>query len=125
MTNDPSGKSDARVLVVEDEVLVAMHIEDVLTELGCLVVKVATNLQQALSAARAEDIDFAVLDINLGGSDRSYPVADILRERQIPFLFVSGYTSGGLSEEYRAAVRLRKPFRTRELAQAIEQIQSA
>lgn len=110
-----------RVLLVEDEVVVAMHIEDLLSDLGYRVVGLATSLAQGLDHARSGDIDFAVLDVNLGG-EMSFPVADLLRERRIPFLFVSGYTSGGIDANYRNEVRLRKPFRTPDLANAIEQI---
>jgi CheY-like chemotaxis protein len=110
-----------RVLVVEDEVIVAMLVEDVLSELGYQVIGIATNLNQALAFARDRVFDLAVLDINLAG-EMSFPVADILRERRIPFLFVSGYTSGGLTEEYRSEPRLRKPFRTPDFAKAIKQL---
>jgi CheY-like chemotaxis protein len=123
MTEAASIMPKPRVLLVEDEVMVAIYIEDVLADLGCDVVGVATNLVQGLALARARDVEFAVLDINLGG-DMSFPVADVLRERKIPFLFVSGYTSAGLVEEYRNEVRLRKPFRTPELASAIERLRS-
>jgi CheY-like chemotaxis protein len=112
-----------RVLLVEDEVMVAMYIEDILGDLGCQVVCAATSLERAVTLARTGEVDFAVLDINLGG-DMSFPVADILRERKIPFLFVSGYTAAALSDEYRDAVRLQKPFRTHDLAKAIERIRA-
>jgi CheY-like chemotaxis protein len=110
-----------RVLLVEDEVLVAMYIEDLLTDLGCEVVALGTSLKLALELVNAKEFEFAVLDINLAG-ERSFPVAEILRQRKIPFLFVSGYSSAGLLDEYRSEVRLRKPLRTHELAQAIERL---
>lgn len=113
-----------RVLLVEDEVLVAMYIEDVLGDLGCEVVALATDLHQAINLARTLDIDFAVLDINLAG-EQSFPAAAVLRERNVPFLFVSGYSSGGIAEDYRNEIRLRKPLRTPDLAHAIERIQAA
>ena len=112
-----------RALLVEDEVLVAMYVEDALTDLGYTVAAVATNLAQALVIARDGLFDFAVLDINLGG-EKSFPVAELLRSRQIPFLFVSGYASGGITEEYRNEIRLRKPFRTPDLAKAIVRLQA-
>jgi DNA-binding response OmpR family regulator len=107
-----------RVLLVEDEVLVAMQVEDTLTELGFQVVALVTNLARAVDTARTADVDFAVLDINLSG-ELSFPVADVLTARGIPFLFVSGYGSKGLSPEYQHAVRLQKPFRAHDLSQAI------
>src|SRR4028118_330858 len=98
-----------RALIVEDEIMVAMYVEDLLTELGFEVAGLATSLDQALPLAKAGEFDFAVLDINLAGQV-SFPVADALRERGIPFLFASGYSSKGLSEAYRGAVRIQKPF---------------
>jgi CheY-like chemotaxis protein len=113
-----AGTEVRRALLVEDEVLVAMYVEDALSELGYAIAGVATNLGEALAYARERQFDFAVLDINLNGQ-KSFPVADLLRQRQIPFLFVSGYTSGGIADEYRNEMRLRKPFRTSDLAKAI------
>ncbi len=110
-----------RVLVVEDEVMVAMYVEDLLTELGFEVVAMATGLDQALPLARGAEFDFAVLDINLAG-EASFPVADVLRERGIPFLFASGYGSKGLIEAYRTATRIQKPFLSQDLARAIERM---
>lgn len=110
-----------RALVVEDEVMVAMYVEDLLTELGFEVAGFATGLEQALPLAREGVFDFAVLDINLAGQ-LSFPIADVLRERGIPFLFASGYGSKGVSEAYRDAIRIQKPFVGRDLADAIARI---
>jgi hypothetical protein len=73
--------------------------------------------------AREGTFDFAVLDINLDGRV-SFPVADVLRERGIPFLFASGYGSKGVNDNYKDAVRIRKPFRSRDLAEAIERLRA-
>lgn len=113
-----------RALLVEDEVMVAMYVEDVLSDLGYQVIALATSLEQAVEFAREREFDFAVLDINLGG-EMSFPVAEVLRERKIPFLFVSGYTSGGVTDEYRNEVRVRKPFRDADLARAIGRLAEA
>ncbi len=110
-----------RALIVEDEVMVAMYVEDLLTELGYEVAGLAMGLDQALPLAREGEFDFAVLDINLAGKT-SFPVADVLRERGIPFLFASGYSSKGLNDEYRNAIRIQKPFLSRDLAHAIARI---
>ncbi len=112
-----------RVLVVEDEVLVAMYVEELLTELGYDTVSVATGLDQALSLAREAAFDFAVLDINLNGR-LSFPVADVLRARGIPFLFASGYGSKGVNDNYKDAVRIQKPFRSHDLARAIDRLRA-
>ena len=113
-----NGASAGRALVVEDEILVAMYIEDLLTDLGFEVVALGTDLDQAMPVAREGAFDFAVLDVNLNGR-ASFPIAEVLRERQIPFLFASGYGSKGLLDRWRDAVRIQKPFRGEDLAAAI------
>jgi CheY-like chemotaxis protein len=112
-----------RVLVVEDEVMVAMYVEELLCDLGYDTVVVATGLDQALALAHEASLDFAVLDINLNGR-QSFPVADVLQARGIPFLFASGYGSKGVNDNYKDAVRIQKPFRSRDLAQAINRIRA-
>lgn len=107
-----------KVLIVEDELLVALLIEDYLHELGYEVLGPAMRLERALAFAREETFDFAVLDINLAGQ-QSFPVADVLRERAIPFVFVSGYGKAGLSESYAGAAILQKPFEIRDLEMAM------
>jgi DNA-binding response OmpR family regulator len=79
-----------RVLVVEDEALVAFELEDIINEGGFDVVGPANALDSALAAAEREPIDAAVLDINLRG-ELSFPVAYALRDRRIPFFFLTGY----------------------------------
>ena len=101
--------------------MVAMYVEDLLTDLGFEVAGVATSLDQALRLARDGNFDFAVLDINLAG-ELSFPVAEVLRERGIPFMFASDYGSKGVSDELRSAVRIQKPFLARDLAHAISKI---
>jgi DNA-binding response OmpR family regulator len=108
-----------RILIVEDEMLVAMNIEDMLTELGHEVVGIAGRLGPALALAREGDFDVAMLDVNLAG-DRSFPVADLLDERSIPYLFATGYGLDGIEERYRDRPVLQKPFRAAELLAAID-----
>ena len=110
-----------RALVVEDEIMVAMYVEDLLTDLGFEVAGLATGLDQALPLAREGAFDFAVLDINLAGQ-LSFPIADVLRERGIPFLFASGYGSRVMNDDYGDAVRIQKPFLGRDLEQAIAKL---
>lgn len=107
-----------RILIVEDEILVALHLEDVLVELGHRVVGPCSRIQIAIEMARTEDIDFAVLDINVAGAP-SFPVVDILRQRRIPFVFASGYGNEGLTDGYRDETVLHKPFEFRELRRSI------
>jgi CheY-like chemotaxis protein len=108
-----------RILVVEDEMTIALLIEDMLTDLGHQVVGLAMRLPQALNLAEACEIDFALLDVNLDGL-MSFPVADILSRRGVPFVFASGYGSAGLEPDWRARPVIRKPFDLNDLKGAIE-----
>ena len=90
-TEQPAIAHSPCILVVEDEMLVAMMLEDMLTDIGYRVVK-ASRLTKAASLAATADIDCAILDVNLDG-ETSYPVANALRQRGIPFLFSSGSTT--------------------------------
>lgn len=108
-----------RILVVEDEMTIALLIEDMLLDLGHEVAGLAMRLPQALHLARTAEIDFAILDINLDGC-LSFPVAELLRERGIPFIFASGYGSAGLEDPWRGNVAvMTKPFELKDLAGAI------
>jgi CheY-like chemotaxis protein len=122
MTN---GKLDGlRVLVVEDEMMVSMLIEDMLGELGCLVVGPASRLDEAMALAREAEIDCAVLDVNLGGQP-IFPLADLLRERGAPFAFATGYGDAGLRDVDRGSPVLQKPFREGDLARVLGELQAA
>jgi CheY-like chemotaxis protein len=112
-----------RILVVEDEMLVAMNIEDMLLELGHEVAGLASRLGPALALAGESRFDAAMLDVNLAG-EPSFPVADLLIERGIPFLFATGYGRQGIDERYRDRPMLQKPFRTEELGRALAAISS-
>lgn len=107
-----------RVLVVEDEPLVAMLIEDLLTDLGCTVIGPANRLEDALQLVDQSVIDVAVLDVNLNGVE-SYPIANELIRRGVPFLFSSGNGSHGLRKEYNHYPSLPKPFEEKDLAGAL------
>ncbi len=117
-----SGSICRRVLVVEDEMMIAMMVEDMLTDLGHEVVGVAPNLKQALALAASAQIDVAVLDINLGGGERSFPVAQLLRDRGVPFLFATGYGTLGLEAPFQDTVTLKKPFQISDLGKAVEAV---
>lgn len=107
-----------RVLVVEDESMIAMLVEDFLEELGCVVVGSASRLEDALAKAHAPDVDIALLDVNLAGQV-SYPVAETLRARGIPFVFATGYGSAALPAALQGAPVLPKPFTQSQLAEAL------
>jgi CheY-like chemotaxis protein len=104
-----------QILVVEDEMTIAVMIEDILLALGAEVVGPVARLDAALKLAKDAAIDAAVLDINIRGGN-SYPVADVLAERGIPFFFCSGYSDWALEERHRDRPRLTKPFSASGLA---------
>ena len=108
-----------RILVVEDEPILAITLQDMLEELGYAVVGPAFRIAAAVQLAEEAAIDAAVLDVNVGDGD-SYGVAARLRERGIPYLFATGYGLRGIEEAYRSAPVLQKPFRARDLGLALE-----
>jgi DNA-binding response OmpR family regulator len=101
-----------RILLVEAEAIVSMVLEDMLTELGCEVVGPASDLEQALEMLEADSFDAVVLDLNLNGLP-SYPVADALAQRGVPFLFSTGYDN--LKNGYRNLPTLQKPYGQEQL----------
>lgn len=107
-----------RVLVVEDEPIVAMLIEDMLLDLGAEVIGPAARVDQALALVESEQFDLAVLDVNLAGQ-RSYSVADLLIERGIPFVFATGYGEAGAGEAYGDIAVLQKPYRQADVETAL------
>lgn len=110
----------ARVLVLEDETLVSMMVEDMLLDLGCEVVGPFAKLEQALAFMDDGDgkLDAALLDVNLGG-ERSFPMAEALAGKGVPFVFTTGYDESGLPEIWRGRPTLRKPFMMGEMADAL------
>ncbi len=111
--------NSARILVVEDEFLVAVQIESILRGAGWRVIGSAGTLASAVSLARKSECDAAVLDVNLRG-ERVDDVAAILSDRRIPFLFVSGYGRGNLPAAFRESVGfLAKPFSDQMLVQTV------
>ena len=99
-----------KVLVVEDVLLVAEVISEALEMSGCDIVGPVARLDRALALAREAPLDGAVLDVNLAGKP-SFPIAEVLERRGIPFMFVTGYDAEtALPPEYRDIPRLAKPF---------------
>jgi DNA-binding response OmpR family regulator len=109
-----------RVLVLEDEAFIAMMLEDMLTESGYEVIGPIENLKSAIHLAASEQIDLAIVDINIDGQVAD-KVADKLMERRIPFLFVSGQEKT-LGLRYGAIPLLRKPFLPEDLDDAIARL---
>jgi CheY-like chemotaxis protein len=94
-----------------------------LSDIGCTPVGPARRVESALKAIEHTGFDIAILDVNLNG-DETYPIADALAARAIPFVFASGYSAGRLREEYRSIPSLQKPFQQRELEQALAAVLS-
>ncbi|MET0314990.1 MAG: response regulator [Hansschlegelia sp.] len=110
-----------RILLVEDEAMIAMLFEDVLLDSGAIVVGPASGVKTALDAIASEEIHGALLDVNLGG-EQSFAVADALQERSIPFVFVTGYGGAGVRDRYPHAPTLQKPFVTSDLERALSEL---
>ena len=118
----PLSAMAGRVLVVEDQPLIALEAKAGIEADGFEVVGPAHTLEHALFIARTEPLDAAVLDIDLGGGKMSYAVADILKARHIPFVFVSGFRAEAIHEAYRGYPVLSKPLRSSEIARALREL---
>ena len=108
----------SKVLVVEDDGLICLLLEDLLAELGCDVVGPANTAENAEAMAVGQPVDFALLDVTLGG-DTSYGTAELLRKRRIPFAFLTGHDSERIREDMRGAPVLRKPIDIDKLEQLL------
>lgn len=109
------------VLVVEDELLVAMLLEDMLVDLGHTIAGVTGEFDEALRLAKTAKFDLALLDVHLGGRD-VFPVAEALMQRKIPFVFATGYGAEGLPPAFRGHPTLQKPFQSGALEQVLAMI---
>jgi len=119
MASVPTALQGLKVLVVEDETIVAMLLEQMLEELGCVVAGMAGQVAVATDLANAIEADIAILDMNLGGQSVD-PVAEALDARGMPFVFASGYGADGLTARWRDRPVLTKPFRLDQLRQTLE-----
>ena len=106
------------VFLVEDEVMIRMMVADMLEELGYTVSAEAGEIGEAIRLAQTSYFDVAILDVNVNGKVIS-PVADVIKARNRPFIFATGYGSSGLPEEYRDRPALQKPFQMETLAKMI------
>ena len=119
---EPSTNSTGRrVFVVEDEIMIRMLLEDMLADLGYGVAASAGGLDEAMSLARNSEFDIAILDVNLNGHS-VYPVAELLDQRGVPFVFSTGYGERGLPEAYRNRPTLQKPFQLESLDRILNTI---
>ncbi len=101
-----SGKS---ILVVEDIMLIALDLAGMVEDLGAETIGPASNVADALELIRTEQVDGALLDINLAG-EPAYPIAQELQRRGVPFIFITGYDASGLPPEYASFPSVTKPF---------------
>jgi CheY-like chemotaxis protein len=122
MTGGADGAPDAleglRILLVEDEMMIAMLLKGALNDLGCVVIGPAGRLPEAIRLAEAEAIDGALLDLNIDG-DEVYAAAGKLAERGIPFAFITGYRANHLKEPYIDRPILQKPFTAPQLEKVL------
>ena len=103
-----------RLLLVEDEALVAMALKDMLTELGFEVVGAFNKVAEALAVVTNQDVNAAILDVNLGG-ELIYPVADCLVAKGVPFVFITGYGAGAIDGRFASCRVLQKPIQRQML----------
>ncbi len=107
-----------RIFVVEDELVITMLLQDMFEELRCEVVSLASRFQDALDKAKTLSFEVAILDVNLNGQ-RTFPIAEALTERGLPFVFATGYGAAAVPENFRNAPVLQKPFRLADLERAV------
>ena len=110
-----------RVLLVEDEALVAMMMEDLLTDLGAEVIGPFNTLSEAMVAAKEDDFDLAILDVNLDGGT-VYPLAHLLAERDVPFAFVTGYEPSMIDAKFKSVPVLQKPVERQTLSELLAHV---
>ncbi|RDE06483.1 response regulator [Sphingomonas aracearum] len=110
----------SRILIVEDEPLIAMMLEDFLDLLGKRVAGTAETVEDALALVAEGDVDAAILDVNLRGGQKSWPIADALAEQGIPFLFATGGTQDSIAPEHQNRPTLSKPFTMDGVTRALD-----
>lgn len=111
-----------RILVVEDEFMLADDLHTELDNAGAIVLGPVATLEKAIDLiTREEDIDAAILDVNLRG-EMVYPAADLLVRRGTPFVFTTGYDASAIPARFEHAVRCEKPVNITKLAQAIGRV---
>jgi CheY-like chemotaxis protein len=110
-----------QVLVVEDMWLVAEDLRDTLLDWGCRVVGPAARVDDALELVGAEELNGALLDVNLG-DERCFPIAEALKTKSVPFVFLTGYDmSSAFPPEFESVPRLPKPVDAQRLAHLVEE----
>lgn len=116
---DGSHLAGIRVLVAEDEPLLLMLLSEMLADLGCLVTGSATQLAQAMRVATVDNVDVAILDVNLGGMDVG-PLIDVLQTRAVPVVLATGYDAREIAKRFPRPGLLPKPYTLESLRRALE-----
>ncbi len=114
-------KPARRVLIIEDETLIALMLRDMLEEAGMVIAGMAASLNVGLDLASNAIAELAIVDVNLAGEE-AYPIADVLRLRGIPFIFSTGYGVGNLKAGYAEVPQLVKPYEAGLLRAAIDAV---
>jgi CheY-like chemotaxis protein len=119
--NAVTARNRLNILVVDDDAMIAMFLDDMLTDLGCTVVGPTGAVASALALIEAcgHTLDGALLDVNLRG-ELAYPIADVLLRRGVPFVFVTGYAPAGINPDYAMIPALSKPFRFETLDHVVQ-----
>lgn len=113
---------DRRILIVEDEYLIAEYLQSELEDAGAVVAGMAANIEDALRLLDSNPtLDAAILDVNLGG-EMVFPLADQLLERGVPFIFTTGYDASSIPARYAMAARCEKPYNTEAMLSAIRRV---
>ena len=113
-----------RVLIVEDEALVAMMVEDAVESAGHDIAAVVSNITDAVAAVVRGDFDVALLDMNLHGQ-KAHALPVTLKARGTPFAFVTGYSQSGILDKFADAPVVTKPFRFEDIAKALTSLSAA
>lgn len=113
-----------RVLIVEDEALIAMIVEEAVESAGHTVAGSVSNITDAIAAVMRDDFDVALLDMNLHGQ-KAHALPVSLTARKKPFAFVTGYGQGGILDQFSAAPVVTKPFRLEDIAKVLERLRRA
>lgn len=113
----PAGKT---ILVVEDEIMIRLLLEDMLSDLGYTIAAAVGRIEEAVKVAKTGTFDVAILDVNLNGQTVG-PVAEVLEERGVPFVFATGYGERGLPPRFATKPTLQKPFQQENLGRILAQ----
>ena len=111
-----------RILIVEDEYMLADELRTELSDAGAIVVGPAGTLEEAIVLIRSEQrIDRTILDVNPRG-EMPFPAADLLRERGVPFVFTTGYDDSVIPSRFEDVIRCEKPINIKRITQAIGRV---